>query len=169
MSYIVEKDWTSCGLRCVAIAGEAGHRCGYVGLPQGHPLYGVGYGEYSPALDAGWAAVCDSPIGDRGIIPMFIAMMSDNETIKPTPDIFFDVHGSITYAASEADYPVPHDGLWWYGFDCAHDTDAKDFALLTNERLRKVYTEFGNNGIVRDLAFVVAECEKLAAQLAKIK
>lgn len=169
MSYIVEQDWLSSGLRCVAIAGDSGHRCGYVGLPKSHPLYGVSYGAYSPALDALWATAKEGPVGDRGIIPIFCALLNEADEVQPTPELVFDVHGSITYASSEAGYPVEHDDLWWYGFDCAHAGDAKDFDLLKDEHLRDIHTEFGNEGVVRDLAFVVEECEKLAAQLASME
>lgn len=169
MSYIVERDWFSSGLRCVAIALSAGHRCGYVGLPKSHPLFGVGHGEYSPALDALWTTAKEGPIGDRGIVPIFCAMLHEADEVQATPELVFDVHGSITYARCEAGYPVEHDDLWWYGFDCAHAGDAKDFDLMDNVDLIGFYCRFGNAGIVRDLAFVIAECEKLAAQLASME
>lgn len=168
MSYIVEKDWISSGLRCIAIAADSGHRCGYVGLPKSHPLYGVGYGAYHPALDALWGATKEGPIGDRGIIPILCAMFREADEVQPTPELVFDVHGSITYANGGDDYPIESD-LWWYGFDCAHADDANDLTLITDEHLRAIYAEFGNDGVVRDLAFVVAECEKLAAQLASME
>jgi hypothetical protein len=44
MSYIVEKDWTTeAGFRATIIIHPAGHRCGYVGVPQQNPSYGKGY------------------------------------------------------------------------------------------------------------------------------
>lgn len=43
MGYTVEKDFEHAGLRCVVIMTEMGHRCGYVGVPESHQLYGVGY------------------------------------------------------------------------------------------------------------------------------
>lgn len=36
----IEKDFEAHGLRCLVIAQPMGHRCGYVGLPKGHALYG---------------------------------------------------------------------------------------------------------------------------------
>jgi hypothetical protein len=42
--FTVEKDWiTAAGLRAVVTMGSMGFRCGYVGVPEGHPLHGVGY------------------------------------------------------------------------------------------------------------------------------
>lgn len=45
MSEIIEKDWvTSAGLRAVCVLVQLGsHRCGYVAVPMGHPLFGKRY------------------------------------------------------------------------------------------------------------------------------
>lgn len=40
---LVEKRFTASGLRCHVIFSDMGHRCGYVTIPELHPLYGVGY------------------------------------------------------------------------------------------------------------------------------
>ena len=40
----IEKDWiTTAGFRAVVIMQDIGFRCGYVGIPRGHALHGVGY------------------------------------------------------------------------------------------------------------------------------
>lgn len=45
--YIIEADWiTSAGFRAVVVKHNLGysrHRCGYVGVEDGHPLFGVDY------------------------------------------------------------------------------------------------------------------------------
>jgi hypothetical protein len=41
----VEKDFIVDGYRCVVIGGSMGHRCGYVGLPKEHSLYGKHYND----------------------------------------------------------------------------------------------------------------------------
>ena len=51
MSYKVERDWHHEGLRCVVVLADLGHRCGYVGVPKSHPLYGKGYTVHIPALN----------------------------------------------------------------------------------------------------------------------
>lgn len=44
MDYTIEKDWiTPSGLRAVVVAIRTGHRCGYVAVPKGHPLYELSY------------------------------------------------------------------------------------------------------------------------------
>jgi len=42
--YKVEREWQYKGLSCaVVLAREAGHRCGYVRVPPGHPFHGKHY------------------------------------------------------------------------------------------------------------------------------
>jgi len=40
-----EKIWVCCGFKCVAMALESGHRCGYVGIPKRNHLYEFDYNE----------------------------------------------------------------------------------------------------------------------------
>lgn len=39
----IEKDFIIDGYRCAIIGQSLGHRCGYVGIPKGHVLYGKDY------------------------------------------------------------------------------------------------------------------------------
>lgn len=74
MSYQVERDWTTqAGFRAVVTMGDMGHRCGYVGLPKEHPLYGTQYGDPSPALTA---PSNDEPVGKRGVITLLCVTRS---------------------------------------------------------------------------------------------
>jgi hypothetical protein len=44
--YKIEREWKHLGLSCAVVqAREAGHRCGYVRVPPGHPLHGKDYDE----------------------------------------------------------------------------------------------------------------------------
>ena len=50
----VEKDWTTAsGLRAVVIAAQMGHRCGYVGVPKDHPLFGKDYDDVDANVHGG--------------------------------------------------------------------------------------------------------------------
>jgi len=40
LNHGIEKEFTYKGYKCVIILQKAGHRCGYVGIPQTHCLYG---------------------------------------------------------------------------------------------------------------------------------
>lgn len=41
--YIVEREFEHVGYKCVVTFNVMGHRCGYVGIPKNHPLYGKEY------------------------------------------------------------------------------------------------------------------------------
>jgi hypothetical protein len=155
MEHEIEKCWkTKAGFQAVCLMVNLGHgyhhRCGYVGIPKDHPLYGVNYGQYTEVLKEAYEKVLQGPIGKRGIMPIFC-----HERGVCTPDIVFDVHGGLTYSSKLDDYPSdwnknhPEEKLWWYGFDCAHCDDKEDGG--------------------RSLEYVEAECESLAEQLAAIK
>ncbi len=151
--YEVERDWTTAAnLRAVVVMGHIGHRCGYVGVPADHPLYGV---KYSDSSDAVLPLGKGELIGGRGAIPMLCAALSGKHQ---SLDIVFDVHGSLTYSGgNEDDYPVPSD-LWWFGFDCGHFGDA----AAPGSRM----ANYGSNeGVHRTLEYCVDQCELLAAQM----
>lgn len=152
MSYQIEKDWiTKAGLRAVVIlVTDLGHRCGYVGLTKKHPLYGIPYNEESAYLKFPEK----ENIGKRGIL----AVICSNG--KATPEVVFDVHGSITYSGGR-DYPVKSDGLWWFGFDCGHLGDGREASFHEISGLRNLYAD----DPIRDTEFCVQECESLAQQL----
>ena len=49
-----EKEWTTrAGLKAVVIAHDMGHRCGYVGVPEGHPMYGKHYDDVDVDVHGG--------------------------------------------------------------------------------------------------------------------
>jgi len=50
----IEKDWvTATGLRAVVLATSMGHRCGYVGVPKDHPLFGKNYNDVGADVHGG--------------------------------------------------------------------------------------------------------------------
>jgi hypothetical protein len=128
-------------LDCLIVRNHQGALCGYVGLPNTHPLYGSGY-----SYD--W----------------------DDDTETPGRIVGnLDVHGGITYTATcdEGDDPSrgichvpeagrPHD-IWWLGFDTAHHMDLVPSMLRFGPRY--------HDGTYRTISYVVSECESLARQL----
>lgn len=45
-------EWRACGLPCLMVRhSEAGHWCGYVAVPPGHPLHGRDYGDSDTQID----------------------------------------------------------------------------------------------------------------------
>ena len=143
--YIIEREFEHAGYKCVVIFGAMGHRCGYVGVPKNHPLYGKGYDDY--------LEIKKSDIGDRkisGIIPLFLACLDEDERVRKSD-------------------------LWWFGFDCGHAGDKADLdyaimkfpnhreQLIIRKSIEDKYPIDGD--IIRTESYVAEECERLAEQL----
>ena len=167
--YIVEREFEHAGYKCVVTFGTMGHRCGYVGIPKNHPLYGKGYDDY--------LEIKKSDIGDReisGIIPLFLACLDEDERIRI--GAYFQCHGGITYAGGgeNSEYPIKGD-LWWFGFDCGHAGDKADLTYamqkfpnrqeeyITRLLIENKYTI--EDDVIRTEEYVADECKKLAEQL----
>ena len=150
MGYKVESDFNH-KYRCVIILSKQGHRCGYVGVSNSHPLYGV---DYSAKIE-GLKLPENEPIGKRGILSLVCG--SENSL-----DVYFNVHGSLTFSSGSKEYPVESD-LWWFGFDCNHLDDASDIAAC-KEAFGEVPL-YPSQGTIRTLEYVTQECKNLADQL----
>lgn len=161
----VETDFIHNNLRCVVLALDAGHRCGYVEVPKDHPLFGVEYSQETSILNGLWEKAKEGPIGKRGVIPLFCKAHKEG---AQSPDVVFDVHGGLTYSGGSGEYPVKSDG-WWFGFDCAHSGDGKDWQIMS-ETNKEIETKYGlsRGGVVRSNSYVVEECKNLADQLQSI-
>lgn len=138
------------GLKCrIYRANSMGHLCGYVQVPQGHPLHGVGYSSpvpesLKPAIDR----VMDGTIGKRGVMAVFCAALD-----APSAGLLFDVHGGVTFSGELRGAPGSH----WYGFDCAHCDDLSPGMVA--------YSRISRDGTYRDIEYVRAECRSLAEQI----
>ena len=49
---MIDRLWKHAGLTCALRHGALGAPCGYVALPEGHPLYGARYEEADVSVDA---------------------------------------------------------------------------------------------------------------------
>lgn len=141
------------GLNCKMLRGPGGHWCGYVGVPKGHPAFGMSY----------------DPI-EYETIPEPVEFWRRHVTKRVEYAVReLEAHGGLTYAATE------NDGLHWFGFDCAHSDDLcpayeSTWASLKKHglSLRGMRLTF-DEAVYRDLKFVKNECRELAAQLAAIR
>ena len=122
MTYKVEKDWiTSAGLRAVVIMTELGHRCGYVGVPSEHKLFGVDYDEVDVEVHGGltyssgiseypvedsklwWLGYDCAHLGDQ-VVPEYIAAQKEKY-----PDKSFmwrddmGIHRTLAYCERECE------------------------------------------------------------------
>ena len=170
MAFIVEREFEHVGYKCVVIFGDTGYRCGYVGVPKEHPLYGKNYSDH---LNIDKEELDGMELGKRGVMSLMAYACNDSDNVPL--EIYFDVHGSLTYAGGQnSKYPIESD-LWWFGFDCIHAGDGKDLGLAY-----KVFPESRKSiavsmeaerkfpilgGEVRTCEYVENECKRLAEQL----
>lgn len=89
---------------CLIVRNGGGSLCGYVGVPLGHPLYGVDYNDLDMGVHGGltFAGKCQEDQEDDG-------------------------HG----VCHKVD-PDESDNVWWLGFDCAHYMDISPLMLREN-------------------------------------
>lgn len=147
------------GLPCLIVRTlHSGHLCGYVGVAEGHPLFGKSYSE---------RIACDRDnltLGKKSPMVVLTEAFADDDS-SARVDSVLDVHGGITFTAfcDEAHgegrgichIPAPGepDRVWWFGFDCAHYND------LSPSR------DCFGGGEYRNVAYVASECASLAKQL----
>lgn len=160
------KHWTdeATGYPCAVVRHPRyGSLCGYVGLPEGHPLYGLDYGAESDKLTEALERRKQEPVGEN---PSFMVLVSCiTGVLKPAPDIVFKVHGGLTFSDKSPDEDAPKDH-WFFGFDCGHAWDYQpgldsELAKYGVPRLTLI-----KDTVYRDFAYVEAECASLAQQLA---
>lgn len=150
-------DFEAEGFKCCMRRGPLGTWCGYVGIPVSHPWHGKSYNDYiEPTTDM----LGPRDANDHGSIDLLCMAFSGKDPTKELSlGLAMRVHGGITYAANQEPHGKP-DGLWWFGFDCAHAGDL--VPSFAEQRL--IHTR---GDIYRDQSYVVAEVQSLAAQLAK--
>ena len=165
MSYTVERDWEHSEFRCIVIATDMGHRCGYVGVPKGYLLFSKTYSDFiTDEMKDAWKKVREEPVGKRGIIDLVC-----HDPNKPRIGFLFAVHGGITFSDADGKYPIESE-LWWFGFDCGHIGDAKDESIMSEEckEIEQRYPSSFQEGVVRTLDYCVGECESLAKQIREV-
>ncbi|GEM_PF-423934 len=166
--YVIERVFEHAGYTCVVTFGNMGHRCGYVGIPKEHPLFGKDNNDY--------LEIKKSDIEGRevsGIFPLLGAVLDEDERVRI--ETYFQCHGGITFASGGvgSKYPIESD-LWWFGFDCGHYDDKCD-SQLAYERFPKdresislrieIESKCELGGEIRTEEYVADECKKLAEQL----
>lgn len=140
MTHFVESIFYHEGLKCCITFSPLGHRCGYVGVDETHPLFKVDYSNL---------------------------------------DLNLIVHGGITHSNNNSHYPILQiKPLWWFGFDCAHYGDAKDWSTLEEKFPSVIWKPlwemdkdhpFFTCAVVCTNEYVKQECCRLAEQLESIK
>jgi hypothetical protein len=129
--------WTdeATGLPCLIVRGPSGALCGYAGVAEGHPLFGVDYNEFE--ADVHWG-------------------LTFSDHCQPHSD---DESRGICHVPA----PGEPDHVWWFGFDCAHSGDYCPAHSKRNEAIFKRRWDKRYQGIgyvrshVRSLAQQLAE------------
>lgn len=116
------------GYRYITVGIPMGYVCGYVEIPEGHYLFGKDYDEPIMELEPFNKEILEGSAGKRGSLTMFAYSVFPEKKESPlAADMFFDVHGSITFSGKlilrgEAE-PVFD---WVMGFDTAHFDDTQE-------------------------------------------
>jgi hypothetical protein len=85
---------------------------------------------------------------------------------------FFQVHGGLTYAKGNSEYPIKSD-LWWFGFDCGHAEDGIDvdkileYGLMSEAECRNSIKSY-EGWEVRSVEYVEQECKNMIDQIINI-
>lgn len=141
------------GLQCKIRRNGLKALCGYVGVPQGHPLYGKHYSD--DVIPPPGLLERPVDIDKVGAINVLIHGLRKPEDEGYSLAILIDVHGGLTFSGRMED----DQSLWWFGFDCSHAGD-----LVPGMQLDSL---FNTEVVYRDINYVTAECESLAKQLAE--
>lgn len=146
-----EDHFEHAGLQCAIYRHErSGHLCGYVQVPEGHPLHGKDYGDQVPeSLRALLDDALKGPIGKRNLVSILCANLDDGGRI----DLLIDVHGGLTFSGK-----LRGAAGYWFGFDCAH---AGDYSPYRGRWM--------DDETYRDIEYVRTECRRLAEQLAAMQ
>lgn len=160
-----KKQWQdeATGLPCLIVRNRMGALCGYVGVPESHPLFKV---DDSTVTTVDPEAVLRAATEYRkGVIE---DLYGDELAARSmSPSSIFDVHGGLTFAglchegAEECQgichkpSPGEPEHVWWFGFDCAHSGDEMP-----------AHPREWSDGMYRDFDYVTENCQSLARQLA---
>ena len=135
--------------------------CGYVGVPEHHPHFGLNYSAEVEVLN--WESI---KLGGQSPISLFIAASRESEN-NISLDVLYDAPGGLTWAANRKPSFRP-DGYWWFGFDCQHynDLSPKDvFQSFSDYPWNIFETGSAEGRTYRTADFVRRACFKLASQL----
>ncbi len=159
-----ELTWTdeSTGYKCHIRRTWMGSLCGYVGLSEGHRLYGK---SYSYRFPTGAFTRNQTEIDQQGAIPLMLESMQTrmnvNDGCLPL-DCLINVHGSITFSNM---WPDLEDGLWYMGFDCGHCDDYQPGLIASTEKALDHFSPLREYGTYRTIEYVKDQCRELARQL----
>lgn len=96
-----EREFEESGLQCCTRTQDMGHRCGYVALPKGHPLFGKGWDDcydIAPELDVDGGITFADGTGETWILGWDAAHawhLRDPSIMSDSFRALFDKYGSF--------------------------------------------------------------------------
>ena len=143
--FVIESNFVYKGLRCVVIFGSMGHRCGYVGVPKSHILYGKDYNDN---------------IGLETIECKFD--VHGGITYAGGNDYPIDTNGELWWFG----FDTAHygDGK---NIDLAYKYELLD--EKTYSILKESESMFGSDSEVKSLDYCIEQCKLLADQFKEVK
>ena len=117
----MQMDFIHAGLQCAMRRGPFGAWCGYVGVPEEHPFYGVQYGDKVDFSDSGRLPIDMQRLGPINVFISALDPDRDNNSIELC--MILPCHGGITFSGEGDHLPQASEKLWWLGFDCGHAWD----------------------------------------------
>lgn len=169
------------GLPCLIVRGPSGALCGYVGVPESHPMYNVEYDNVHNAYPdlSVHGGLTYSDFCDSGPTPESWEKLRQRARDCLAESLQYPKGDSANFlkdrAKELADYDAyvvwceaahichkvedgEDDHVWWLGFDCAHAGDRSPKYARSYSREDETY---------RDWSYVKLQVESLAQQLAK--
>jgi hypothetical protein len=142
-------------LDCLAVRNaEMGHWCAYVGVPPGHPAHGLGTDDVDPEVQVHGGITFAAPCQE-----------AEDEAAQPLVEERGVCHVPL---------PGRPEAVFWLGFDCCHAWDISPGNEALYRRLGIPQATIDAMATLkpwkhyRTLEYVMAECEQLAAQLARL-
>ncbi len=138
------------GYRCIVLIGPLGALCGYVSIPNTHPLYEKKYSFKVPFTKE----MEDRQVNMEKLNPIALLCQYENfREVGLSLDVAFMVHGGITFSNKPSAINLADNGSeWLFGFDCAHAGDRTNYSIFDDD-------------VYRNFDYVKKECEALAIQL----
>lgn len=164
------------GLDCLIVRNGVGALCGYVGVPEGHPMYRKHYDEVDVRAHGGltfsdMCADASAESFERWRQRMLTTVKAEAENYphgdaarawRESGRFIDDYAGWLAFNESRRICHKPEAGrpdhVWWLGFDCAHSGDI----CPSYERGTSYEDSY------KDFRYVTNEVTELAAQLAAL-
>jgi hypothetical protein len=140
-------------LPCLMVRNHSGAWCGYVGVAEGHPAFGVHYDRVNVEVHGG-LTFSDTCLTAEHLVGKELRKGVKLMSLKEA-QAYVEAN-SICHVVEEGE----NDNVWWLGFDCAHYMDIAPGMLKYNIGTGHLGEQYRN----RD--YVKAEVECLATQLA---